>query len=110
MVLVARRLRDAATSSQVLRDHMAKMINERRAGLNGDITDRLGGIARKDIFSLLIRASEEDSKSQLSNDEVVSDNIEGSSLFLIRYKVGNVFTIMFAGHGLCMFCLIAPNE
>ncbi|KAH9973813.1 cytochrome P450 [Lactifluus volemus] len=91
-------LRDAATSSQVLHNQMAEIISERRAELNGEITDRFGDIARKDIFSLLIRASEEDSKFQLSNDEVVSDNIDGSSLFLIRYKVGNVFAIMFAGH------------
>jgi cytochrome P450 len=82
-VLLARRLRDAAASSQVLHDQMSEIISERRAELNGEITDRFGDIARKDIFSLLIRASEEDSKFQLSNDEVVSDNIDGSSLFLI---------------------------
>jgi cytochrome P450 len=76
---VARRLRDATTASRVLRDHLTKMISERRVEQNGDDTDR--GIARKDIFSLLIRASEEDSKFHLSDDELVSDNRKESSLF-----------------------------
>jgi cytochrome P450 len=73
-VLLARRLQDAATASRVLRNHLTEMISERRAELNGDDSDQ--GIARKDILSLLVRASEEDTKFHLSDDELVSDNMK----------------------------------
>ncbi|KAH9973784.1 cytochrome P450 [Lactifluus volemus] len=78
--LPIKRLHDAAMASRVLRGHLTELISERRAELNSDDTDR--GIARKDIFSLLVLASEEDSKFQLSDDELM----------------GNVFGMMFAGH------------
>jgi hypothetical protein len=103
----ARRLRDIATSTQVLRDYMTKMISERRAELNGESTSR--DTERKDVFSLLVRASEEDSKFKLSDSELVSDKIERSSLSLSRCEVGNVFAMMFAGHGLCIFYLGVLN-
>jgi cytochrome P450 len=83
------------------------MISERRSELNGESTAQ--GTERKDIFSLLVRASEEDSKFKLSDSELVSDNIEQWGLFLARCEVGNVFAMMFAGHGLCIFCLIELN-
>ncbi|KAH9973810.1 cytochrome P450 [Lactifluus volemus] len=91
-ILPIKRLHDAAMASRVLRDHLTELISERRAELNGDDTDR--GMARKDIFSLLVLASEEESKFHLSDDELVSDNMKGST----RYKMGNVFGMMFAGH------------
>jgi cytochrome P450 len=78
-VLLSRRLHDAAMASRVLRGHLTELISERRAELNSDDTDR--GMARKDIFSLLVLASEEDSKFQLSDDELVSDNMKRSSPF-----------------------------
>ena len=85
-------------SIQVLRDYMTKVISERRAELNGETTAR--DTERKDIFSLLVRAGEEDSKFMLSDSELVSDKIERSSLPLSRCEVGNVFGMLFAGHGL----------
>ena len=103
----ARRLRDIATSTHVLRDYMTKMISERRAELNGESTSR--DTERKDVFSLLVRASEEDSKFKLSDSELVSDKIERSNLSLSRCEVGNVFAMMFAGHGLCIFYLGVLN-
>jgi len=77
-----KRLRDIATSIQVLQDYIAGMILERRAELNGESTTRHIGLGRKDVFSLLIRASEEDSKFKLADNELV----------------GNIFAMMFAGH------------
>jgi hypothetical protein len=101
-------LRDITTSIQVLRDYMTKVIAERRAELNGETTAR--DTERKDIFSLLVRAGEEDSKFKLSDSELVSDKIERSSLPLSRCEVGNVFGMLFAGHGLCIFYIGALNE
>lgn len=68
------RLRDIATATQVLRDYLAKIILERRAEINGESTDR--HLERRDVFSLLVHASEEDSKFKLSDSELVSDNIK----------------------------------
>ena len=68
------RLRDITTSNQVLRDHLSKIIIERKAELNGEST--ANQIERKDVFSLLVRASEEDSKFRLHDDELVSDNVK----------------------------------
>jgi hypothetical protein len=73
-------LRDIATSIQVLGDYMAKMISERRAELNGESTIR--GTERQDVFSLLVRASEEDRKFKMSDSELVSVNIEQLNLCL----------------------------
>jgi cytochrome P450 len=53
-------LRDITTSIQVLRDYMTRMVSERRAKLNGESTAR--DTERKDMFNLLVRAGEEDSK------------------------------------------------
>jgi len=74
------RLRDMATSTRVLRDHMTRMILEHRADLNSESID--SDAERKDMFSLLVRASEEDSKFKLSDSELVSDNVEQSELGL----------------------------
>jgi hypothetical protein len=67
------RLRDIATSNQVLQDHISKIIIERKAELNSEITAK--HTEQKDILSLLIRASEEDNKFRLNDNEVVSDNV-----------------------------------
>jgi hypothetical protein len=74
MVVFTCRLRDITTSNQVLQDHLSKIIIERKAELNGESTANL--IERKDVFSLLVRASEEDSKFRLNDDELVSDNVK----------------------------------
>ncbi|KAH9962932.1 cytochrome P450 [Russula dissimulans] len=76
--LPVKRLRDMAASGRVLREYLAKMIVEHRADLNSESDS----IERKDLFSLLVRASEEDSKFKLSDSELM----------------GNVFGMMFAGH------------
>jgi hypothetical protein len=52
------------------------MILERRAELNGESTTGHIGLGRKDVFSLLVRASEEDSKFRLNDNELVSDNVK----------------------------------
>jgi cytochrome P450 len=62
----------------VLQDYIAKMILERRAELNGESTTRHIGLGRKDVFSLLVRASEEDSKLKLTDNELVSNNVNQS--------------------------------
>ena len=55
-----------------------RMILERRAELNGESTTGHIGLGRKDVFSLLVRASEEDSKLKLTDNEVVSNNVNQS--------------------------------
>ncbi|KAI9509037.1 cytochrome P450 [Russula earlei] len=79
--------RDITISTQMLRDSLGKMILERRAEMNSETT--ASNVEKKDIFTLLVRASEEDSKLQLSDSELVSENIT---------TLGNVFALMFAGH------------
>ncbi|KAH9965006.1 cytochrome P450 [Russula dissimulans] len=73
-----KRLRDIATSNRVLRDHIDRMILEHKA----DLSSEFSNVERRDMFSLLVRASEEDSKFKLSDSELV----------------GNVFAMMLAGH------------
>lgn len=68
------RLRDIVTSNQVLQDHISKIIIERKAELNSESTAE--HTERKDVFSRLVRASEEDSKFRLNDDELVSDNVK----------------------------------
>jgi hypothetical protein len=97
-----------AASGRVLREYLAKMIVEHRADLNSESDS----IERKDLFSLLVRASEEDSKFKLSDSELVSDNVEPLELWSVpnaRCEVGNVFLMMFAGHGLCICYLTEPE-
>ncbi|KAH9963634.1 cytochrome P450 [Russula dissimulans] len=92
-----KRLRNMVTSSRVLRDHMTRMILEHRADLNSESSN----VERRDLFSLLVRASEEDSEFKLSESEVVSDNVEQlelGSVLNARCEMGNVFAMMLAGH------------
>jgi hypothetical protein len=96
------------TSSRVLRDHMTRMILEHRADLNSESSN----VERRDLFSLLVRASEEDSEFKLSESEVVSDNVEQlelGSVLNARCEMGNVFAMMLAGHGLCIYYLAKVN-
>ncbi|KAI0262875.1 cytochrome P450 [Gloeopeniophorella convolvens] len=72
------RLREIMASKKVLAEYMAKQISERKAELAG--TNGLD--SRKDVFSLLVKASEEDGKLKMDDTELV----------------GNVFGILFAGH------------
>jgi len=58
----------------VLQDHISEIIAERKAELNGEST--ANRMERKDVFSLLVRASEEDSKFRLNDDELVSNNVK----------------------------------
>lgn len=66
----------------MLQDHIAKIIIERKAELNGESAAKY--IERKDVFSLLVRASEEDSKFRLNDNELVSDNVKRWNLELTR--------------------------
>lgn len=58
----------------MLQDHISGIIAERKAELNGEIT--ANSMERKDVFSLLVRASEEDSKFRLNDNELVSNNVK----------------------------------
>ena len=78
MVVFTCRLRGITTSNQVLQDHISKIIIERKAELNSESTAKY--MERKDVFSLLVRASEEDSKSRLNDNELVSDNVKQYNL------------------------------
>jgi hypothetical protein len=60
-------------STQVLRNHLGRIILERRADLNSESI--ANNVERKDVFSLLVRASEESNKLKLSDSELVSDDI-----------------------------------
>ena len=86
---------------------MTRMVSECRAKLNGESTTR--DTERKDMFNLLVRAGEEDSKFKLSENELVIDKIERSSLSLSRCEIRIVFGMMFASHGLCIFYIGALN-
>ena len=66
----------------MLQDHVSEIIAERKAELNGEST--ANHIERKDVFSLLVRASEEDSKFRLNDNELVSNNVKQSNPELTR--------------------------
>ncbi|KAI0262511.1 cytochrome P450 [Gloeopeniophorella convolvens] len=76
--LPVRRFREIGTSKKVLTEYLAKQISERKAELAG--VDGLNN--RTDVFSLLVKASEDDGKLKMDDTELV----------------GNVFGILFAGH------------
>lgn len=60
------RIRNLVSAREVLRDYMQKQVRERKAALTD--TD---GQERSDVFSLLVRANEEDGKFTLDADELV---------------------------------------
>ncbi|KAI0261580.1 cytochrome P450 [Gloeopeniophorella convolvens] len=84
-----KKLRQIPVSIKVLQDYLTNMIAERRADLSAD--DVAQSKEKKDVFSLLIRANEEDGKLNLSDSELV----------------GNVFAMLFAGHETTAFTLAA---
>ncbi|KAI0262510.1 cytochrome P450 [Gloeopeniophorella convolvens] len=85
-------LRKIATSTQVLQEYMGRMIAERKAEINGG--EAVKGKERRDVFSLLVRANEEEGKDG-------KRKLEDSELF------GNVFAMLFAGHETTAFTLAA---
>ncbi|KAI0064327.1 cytochrome P450 [Artomyces pyxidatus] len=75
-------LRDLYTAREVLREYMNKQIEDRKAEIRGSFESGAQSTGKQDVFSLLVRASEEDGKLKLDDKELV----------------GNVFGLMFAGH------------
>jgi hypothetical protein len=58
-----------------------------------------------DVFSLLLRANElEDGKLKMDDSELVSCFYCGKKVFLMflyKFQIGNIYILLFAGHGLC---------
>ncbi|KAI0064321.1 cytochrome P450 [Artomyces pyxidatus] len=76
------RLREIHAARQVLRKYRSKLIEERKAEIHGTLDKEFPTFGRKDVFSLLVRANEEDEKLKLDDSELV----------------GNVLGLLFAGH------------
>ncbi|ETW77975.1 hypothetical protein HETIRDRAFT_420783 [Heterobasidion irregulare TC 32-1] len=71
---------DLPAAHSVLQNYMTIQINERKVALASDSSGTES--QRSDVFSLLVRANNEDEKLQLDDSEVI----------------GNVFGLLFAGH------------
>lgn len=95
--LTLERIRDLVSAREVLRDYMQKQVRERKVAL----TDA-NGQERSDVFSLLVRANEEDGKFTLDADELV-----GVLLACALRSVSDVLSVPFGRLGTySVFCLL----
>ena len=76
-------------------DFMQNQVAERKAEIRTGITE-----GKKDIFTMLVKANEaEAGKFQLDDEELVS-SVSAYPKFTYGFtKIGNVFIMLFAGHG-----------
>lgn len=77
---------------------MRSQVAERRA----DISGQNSGIAgRNDAFTLLVKANEDEEakKLQLDDQELVCVVCEGHDSLPTSPQIGNVYVMLFAGHG-----------
>jgi hypothetical protein len=65
---------------------------------------RSGASPKDDVFSMLIRANEEEGgKLLLDDSELVSrPSLHGLDARLTFNQIGNVFVLLLAGHGMCL--------
>jgi len=91
-----RRLREARQAHEQLMDFMQNQVAERKAEITAGLTEG----KNIDAFTMLVKANEEEAgKFQLDDDELVS-SVSTYPKFTYGFtKIGNVFIMLFAGHG-----------
>jgi cytochrome P450 len=96
-------IRRISKSVSVLRSFMQKQVDERRQEIRAEIAagDSQGG--RQDVFSMLVRANESEGERKLRLDDSDLVSVAISTYFftnnLRHVQIGNVFILLFAGHG-----------
>ena len=90
------RIKEARGASRKLVHFMKNEVVERRTELGGQTESS----KRRDAFTMLVKANESESgKYRLDDEELVCRIINGALLLTVQ-KIGNVFVLLFAGHGI----------
>ena len=92
----------ALEADEQLRQFMKARVEERKAEIGSMISsNRNPGMIEADVFTMLVEANEDDGgKFKLDDGELVRQNFQYSfSETLFTLQIGNVFLMLFAGHG-----------
>ena len=110
------RMSELVEADEHLMEFMKTQVRERKAVIGSTApSERKAGAIQADVFTMLVKANEDEGgKLKLDDEELVRTELSFNHLFLetllsLRLQIGNIFIMLFAGHGKTNYRSLIPS-